>query len=273
MKIYAFIGPSGTGKSHRAQLVAKQRGIQYIIDDGLFVKENKVVAGSSAKKARTKIESVKQALFSKEEQKKEMKNAIEQYNPQSILILGTSDGMVEKIAENLNFPQISERIYIDEVATKEEMEKARNIRISQGKHVIPVPTFEIKKDFSGFLLDPLQIFKWKGKDTVPYMDEKSIIRPTFSYLGKYTISDGVFREIAEYIALKTETIHKVLKTRVETKNDGIYIYMEVVVVYGYNIMEVINDFKKKVEHDIDRLTAMNLSKIEVLARNIYVKQD
>ena len=48
--------------------------------------------------------------------------------------------------------------------------------------------------------------------------------------------------------------------------------MEVVVVYGYNIMEVINDFKKKVEHEIDRLTAMNLSKIEVLAKNIYIKE-
>jgi len=254
-------------------LVAKQRGIECIIDDGLFVKDNKVIAGSSAKKAKTKIESVKQALFSKEEQKIEMAKAIEKYKPQSILILGTSDGMVEKIVENLNFSPISERIYIHEVATQEEMEKARNIRISQGKHVIPVPTFEIKKDFSGFLLDPLQIFKWKGKDTMPYMDEKSIIRPTFSYLGKYTISDGVFREIAEYIALKTEPIHKVLKTRVENKNDGIYLYMEVVVVYGYNIMEVINDFKNKVQHDIDRLTAMSLSKIDVLAKNIYIKPE
>lgn len=27
------------------------------------------------------------------------------------------------------------------------MEKARNIRVTQGKHVIPVPTFEIKRIF------------------------------------------------------------------------------------------------------------------------------
>ena len=44
------------------------------------------------------------------------------------------------------------------------MEEARRIRTTQGKHVIPVPTFEIKKDFSGYILDPLQIFKFKGKD-------------------------------------------------------------------------------------------------------------
>ena len=158
MKVYAFVGPSGTGKSYRAQFVASQRGINYIIDDGLLIKENAIIAGASAKKASTKIETVKLALFSKEEQKKEIAEVIKRYKPESIMILGTSDGMVDKIAENLSFPKISERIYIDQVATKEEMDTARRIRVTEGKHVIPVPTFEIKKDFAGYLLDPLQIF-------------------------------------------------------------------------------------------------------------------
>ena len=76
MKIYAFVGPSGTGKSYRAQYVANERGINYIIDDGLLIKGNAIIAGSSAKKAATKIETVKLALFSKEEQKKEIAEVI-----------------------------------------------------------------------------------------------------------------------------------------------------------------------------------------------------
>lgn len=95
------------------------------------------------------------------------------------------------------------------------METARNIRITQGKHVIPVPTFEIKKDFSGYILDPLQIFKSKGNGKKPYISEKSIIRPTFSYLGNFTISDTVFRQIVEYLARKEEGISKIIRTRVE----------------------------------------------------------
>ena len=63
IKSYAFIGPSGTGKSYRAQYVAGQRNIKYIIDDGLLIKDNQVIAGVSAKKAPTKIETVKNALF------------------------------------------------------------------------------------------------------------------------------------------------------------------------------------------------------------------
>ena len=49
IKVYAFVGPSGTGKSYRAQLVASENEINYIIDDGLLIKDNAVIAGSSAK--------------------------------------------------------------------------------------------------------------------------------------------------------------------------------------------------------------------------------
>ena len=211
MRVYAFVGPSGTGKSYRAQMVAGENNISYIIDDGLLVSENEVVAGESAKKAPTKIETVKHAIFNDEEERKKMIEAIKKENPESILILGTSDGMVEKIAETLGLPKIEKTIYIEDVATKEEMETAKNIRVTQGKHVIPVPTFELKKQFSGYILDPLQIFKSKGVGNKPYISEKSIIRPTFSYLGNFTIADTVFRQIVEYQANKFDGIARVVE--------------------------------------------------------------
>ena len=182
IKVYAFVGPSGTGKSYRAQMVANENNIHYIIDDGLFINDNEKIAGESAKKAPTKIETVKKALFLQQEQKDEIRKAIEKYKPESILILGTSDGMVNKIAANIGLPPVEKIIYIEEIATPEEIQEARRSRVTEGKHVIPVPTFEIKKDFSGFILDPLQIFKIKSGNNKPYISEKSIIRPTFSYL-------------------------------------------------------------------------------------------
>ncbi len=268
MKVYAFVGPSGTGKSYRAQMVAGEKNVHFIIDDGLLIKDNQVVAGESAKKAATKIETVKKALFLHEDEKKEIQKAIKKYNVKEILILGTSDGMVEKIAENLELPKISEIIYITDVATEEEMKTARRIRVTEGKHVIPVPTFEIKKDFSGYLLDPLQIFKSKGKGEKPYISEKSIIRPTFSYLGNFTISDSVFRHIAEYQAEKMPEIYKVLKTRVQNNGEGPIIYMEVSVVYGYHIPNSLKKFKEKIVKEIENLTAMNVVQLDVIAKQI-----
>jgi len=272
IKVYAFVGPSGTGKSYRAQMVAGEYDIHYIIDDGLFIKDNEVIAGNSAKKAPTKIETVKHALFLTEQEKIEIKKAIKKYKPESILILGTSDNMVDKIAENLGLPKIEKKIYIEEIATREEMETAKRIRKTEGKHVIPVPTFEIKKDFSGYILDPLQIFKTKGRGKDPYISEKSIIRPTFSYLGNFTISDTVFRQIIEYLASKTEFIDKILKTRVEKTAEGPYIYMEVIVNYGYNIVEGLADFKEKSKKEIEKLTTMNVQKIDIIAKSIKMPE-
>ena len=270
IKVYAFVGPSGTGKSYRAQMVAGEKDVHFIIDDGLLINDNEVIAGESAKKAATKIETVKKALFLHEEERKAIQNAIKKYKVNSILILGTSDGMVEKIAENLGLPKVEETIYIKQVATDEEMETARKIRVTEGKHVIPVPTFEIKKDFSGYLLDPLQIFKSKGKGEKPYISEKSIIRPTFSYLGNFTISDSVFRQIAEYQANRMPEIHKVIKSRVQNYGEGVLIYIEVSVIYGYNIQTTLKQFRDKITKEIENLTSMNVIKLDVVAKNILV---
>ena len=269
IKVYAFVGPSGTGKSYRAQMVASEHGIHYIIDDGLLIKDNEVIAGVSAKKAPTKIETVKGALFLNEAKAEEIKKAFRKYKPESLLILGTSDGMIEKIRTNLNLPEIEKTIYITDVATEQEMEEAKRMRTTEGKHVIPVPTFEIKKDFSGYILDPLQIFKSKGKNEKPYISEKSIIRPTFSYLGNYTISDGALKDIIEHLASKVEAIHKIYRTRIEKTDTGINIYIEIVLVYGFNIISSLQNFKKKCIKAIENLTAMNVDKVQILAKGIY----
>ena len=273
IKVYGFVGPSGTGKSYRAQMVASEKGINFIIDDGLLIKDNKVVAGVSAKKAPTKIETVKHALFYNEEEKKPINDALNKYKPSKILILGTSDGMVQKIAANLGLPEVSDITYINEVATEEEIQTARNVRVTQGKHVIPVPTFELKKDFSGYLLDPLQIFKSKGAGKKPYISEKTIIRPTFSYLGNFTISDSVFRQIMEYLATKMPAIHKVIRTRATSTEAGPSIYMEVTVTYGCNMQQCLKEFKEKARKEIENLTAMNVVSLEVVAKSIYFPEE
>ena len=272
MKLYAFVGPSGTGKSHRAQMVAKQKGTEYIIDDALFIKGNKIISGTSAKRAATKIESVKKALFSTPGQVEEIQAAIEKERPESILILGTSDEMVSKIAKNISGQQIDETVYIQDVSTPEEIAAARSARMAEGKHVIPVPTFEIKKDFSGYLVDPLQIFKWKGKGTAPYLAEKSLIRPTFSYMGNYTISDNVIRTIIEYMSTGIQGIYKIQRIKIDTCPNGIFIFVDVILEYGHNLRDILEELKKKSIKEIDRLTAINVIDLQILAKGLHVNE-
>ena len=51
--VYALVGGSGTGKSYRAKLIAQKHGLEAIIDDGLLIRDDKILAGHSAKKEKT----------------------------------------------------------------------------------------------------------------------------------------------------------------------------------------------------------------------------
>ena len=77
MEIYGLSGKSGTGKSYQAITLCRQRNFDAIIDDGLFICDNRVVAGTSAKRQATKIGAVKTALFTEESHCRQVKEAIE----------------------------------------------------------------------------------------------------------------------------------------------------------------------------------------------------
>ncbi len=270
MKVIGFIGPSGTGKSHRASWVARERGTDYIIDDGLLIKGNTIIAGVSAKRESTKIASVKRALFTDQKHADDVINALKKYDTQILLIIGTSDGMVEKIAERLQIGPVDERVYITDVASEYEIKQALSTRREQGKHVIPVPTFEIKKDFSGYFLDPLQIFRRKGKGSYQLVGEKSVVRPTFSYMGNYTISDYTIYQIVEYVTSNIEGVSKISRFRAENRPDGIYIEMDLVLIYGYVIKQLLREVQEQVSEQIKHLTALNIKRMNVVAKSLVM---
>jgi len=272
LRVVGFTGPSGTGKSHRASWVARERGIQYIIDDGLFIKENQVVAGYSAKREKTRIGSIKRALFLDENHVREVVRSIEQHKPEAILILGTSDGMVDKIAARLGLPEVSDRVYIEDVADEFEIQQAITTRKEQGKHVIPVPTFEIKKDFSGYFLDPLRIFRRKGKLSFQPDEEKSVVRPTFSYLGSYTISDYTIYQIVEFVVSSIQGVSRISRFRVENHPDGIYMEIDLVLKYGYPIRDLVRNLQQKVSEEIERLTALNIKQFNATVKSLVVEK-
>ena len=78
--------------------------------------------------------------------------------------------------------------------------------------------------------------------------------------------------VAEYIADKMPSIYKVLRTRVQSSDAGTSIYMEVTVTYGYNIQDVLKEFRDRAEKEIEKLTSMNVIEFEVVAKNVYIPQ-
>lgn len=271
----------GTGKSYRAQKIAYDNNIETIIDDGLLIKGSRVIEGVSAKTAKTKVQTVKAALFSTEKEQERIRNSIKKERIKSILILGTSDEMVKRIQENLKLPKIEKTIYIQDVSTKEEMEEAVRIRRTEGKHIVPVPTFEIKKDFSGILLDPFQILKrGKKKDKKKNKKEnagveRSVIRPAFSYFGKYTIKDKVFKDIIRLVCDRIQGITEISTIRIDKaqNSNDVEISMNMEIAYGYNIEEMAEEMKKQSKKELEYMTSVNISMVNVKIVKIEVDEE
>ena len=259
MRVIAFVGPSGTGKSYRSVMVSQQYGADAIIDDGLLISHGKVIAGTSAKKEPTKIASVKHALFMNPSQVNEIKKVLKRNKIKCLMILGTSDGMVNKIAKNIGVHEIEQIIRIEDVATPEEMNMALRMRTVEGKHVIPVPTFEIKKEFSGYFLHPLR--------TTAEAD-KSIVRPTFSYMGDYIISDNVINSIAIHEAQKIDGLIKVQNINLRKTGHGVHIDMTVILQYGCDIFSVCKNIQLAVRNNVEQYTSINARRINILVKNL-----
>lgn len=272
MYVYALVGPSGTGKSHRALGVAREHGIKYIIDDGLLVGGGCVVAGRSAKKESTRLSSVRTAIFTNDDHAFEVSQALKKDPDEKLLILGTSDNMVTKIAQRLGFSGVDEIIRIEDISTPGEIQQALNTRRSQGKHVIPVPTLELKKDFSGFMLDPLNMLKKKDAGSLASVGEKSVVRPTFSYLGSYTISDYALYRLAEHASLSNPAMCKFSRFRAEQKINGIAIDADIVLYYGYPIPKVFAELREAISYEIETWTTLNIHSITLTAKSLVMPE-
>jgi uncharacterized alkaline shock family protein YloU len=268
LKVYAFIGPSGTGKSHNAGWVANERHIDYIIDDGLLVKGSSIIAGASAKRESTRIASVKRAIFNDPAQAAIVTKAIAEEKPESVLVLGTSDEMVDLICNNLKLPPISARIYINEVVTEEDIKTAMYARKEKGKHVIPVPAMEIKKQFSGYFLDPLNIFHKKDWHRYRSTGERSVVRPTFSYMGNFEISDSAIRQIVDHVVLNTEGVHKIIHCIVDSTRDGKTMDLALSLNFGYPIFPILKNIQRSVIKEIEKSTGINIIRLNVTAKTI-----
>ena len=104
IQVFALIGRSGTGKSFRAALIAQKYNIELILDDGLLIHDQKIIAGRSAKSEKAYLSAIKTALFTDERQRRQTIDALKRYKFKRILILGTSFGMVARIARRLELP-------------------------------------------------------------------------------------------------------------------------------------------------------------------------
>lgn len=271
--VVAFVGPSGTGKSTRAIKVCKQYDIDYLIDDGLLIHGSRIVAGSSAKRAPTKIESVRQALFMDPTRSANMRRALYENRPTTLMILGTSDNMLTKICSNLWLNQPSMLIRIEDVATEEERQIAKQTRMSAGQHTIPVPSMEIKHEFSGYFSDPMdrlrrRLDRERGVKSANFDHARTVVRPTFSSLGHYSMSDEAMEHMTRLIVQNVKGVDTQIGFRLQKEKTGVVLSLELSLFYGFNAYQILKDAQELVSKQVEEYTSISVLAVNVTAKRV-----
>ncbi len=276
MDVYALIGPSGTGKSHHSGIIAYQEGIEYIIDDGLLIKGNQVLAGRSAKREDTKMGATKRAIFLDTEHASQVKRKIQESRPESILIMGISERMIKRITTRLELPYPVKIFNISDFISEKEIARALEIRKKENRHAIPIPTFAIEKDFPGFFMDSIRaLFKGKSKSSVsrPRNLEHSIVRPIYSSLGNYFLHENAIEQIIIFIAEQREGIARARTTSLLSTPNGMIIHIQVDLQYGAGFFpRLLKEMQETIKSELEYLTGLQISQVNITARRVILPE-
>jgi len=272
IKTFALIGESGTGKSFRAKLVAQKYGIDFIIDDGLLIRDNRILAGHSAKKEKSILAAVKVALFDDKEQRQDVIKRLRNERFRKILLLGTSEKMVIKIAARLELPAPARLIHIEDIASQEEIEKAIRTRKIEGKHVIPVPSIEVKRNYPHIFYDAIRILtRRRLQETLvnkAQMHEKSVVRPEYSKRGKVIISEAALSQMV--IHCVDEYNEQILIKKISVKDDdaGYRLVITIDVPFGLQLGGDMHDLQQYIIDNIERFTGILIEEVHLIIDRI-----
>lgn len=260
MEIYSFSGPSGTGKSSLALKFAHQYEIDAIIDDGLLIINGEVKAGTSAKFEKIMFKAVKRAIFQDDEHVLAVKEALEEAQPQKLLIIGTSDKMTKLIARRLEVGEIAHFHHITEFRTLKQMKMAQFVRKTQGKHIMPVPVVQVQQNFFKRLITKgFEIFSSKREK----IGETTIVQPDFhDELVTYEKKDFINQ-------IRTTCETNAYITNVQNINFVLYPLPKVTISVNFNSNETTSmvDKLKELQHqlnvDFDEAFGIEFEKIHL----------
>lgn len=270
--VFALVGPSGTGKSFRAKLLADKHGLEAIIDDGLLIQNDKILAGQSAKREKTYMGAVRVALFDDKGHRDQVAKVLQKIHIKKILILGTSEKMVQKIAMRLQLPAPSKIIKIEDIATKEEIEKAQRNRLIEGKHVIPVPALEIKHNYPKIFYDRVRIALKGGKKKTAgetgKVYEKTVVRPEFSKKGRLEISEAAITQMVMHCVAEFDNQIRVKKLKIKTDARGYRLILTIDVPFGTQLTGKIHNLQKYIIDNVEKYTGILIEEVSIIIDKI-----
>lgn len=269
IRVVAFVGPAGTGKSQRVQMVARANDINYIIDDGLVISKGRIMVGKSAKAEKNLIRAIRRAVFEFPDHRQSVQDFLRKNTPDRILIVATSISMAEIICSALELAPPERFVDITEVASPDEILKARRERHEKGYHVVPVSRMQLRKNFAGKLVGHiLDFFMTTDREE----QDRTIVHPPFTFFGSLTITPPAIADIMRHVLTSNLQITSVKDIKVRSDDDN-------TVSLGANIgvqpgklpfLHLGGLLQKKVALAVRYYTGMDVEKVDIRITEIQL---
>jgi uncharacterized alkaline shock family protein YloU len=176
--------------------------------------------------------------------------------------------MVNKIAARLQLPPITRIIKIQDIASQAEIERAIRTRKIEGKHVIPVPSIEIKRNYPTIFYDAIKIFKRKkGVPALghgPSVHEKSVVRPEYSKRGKVVISQAALSQMVIHCVDEYDQNVRIKKMVVKDDAEGYRLVITIDVPYGTQLGGNIHELQRYIIDNIERFTGILIEEVNII---------
>ncbi len=262
--VYGLVGRSGTGKSYHAREVADKYKIKLIIDDGLLIKGDRIIEGHSAKEAPNFMGAVKAALFDDDDDKNAITSALLRENTRKILIIGTSEKMVDKIALRLDLPKPGKIIHIEDVSSQDDIETAMHIRFMEGKHIIPVPPIEITRSAPGIVFDSVRVKLGNRKRNKKKVNEKTIVKPEFSKPQEEPIGEPALQQMIKHSIGEFDPMMRVKKVKGVRNSDRTYsISITILLPPRHYIPSTISDLQQYVGDCLEKFGSIMVKSVSI----------
>ena len=182
--------------------------------------------------------------------------------------------MVEKIAVRLQLPQPFKIIKIEDIASQEDIERAIRSRRVEGKHVIPVPSIEIKRNYPQIFYDHVRVFLKGRKNllssnaTMSKVYEKSVVRPEFSKKGRVTISEAALSQMVIHCVGEFDPAVSIKKLTVKTDSRGYRLVIVIDVPFGTQLTGKIHQMQQYIVENIERYTGILVEEVHIVIDKI-----
>ena len=181
--------------------------------------------------------------------------------------------MVMKIAMLLQLPQPSKIINIKDIDTEEEIQKAIKSRQVEGKHVIPVPSIEVKKSYPQIFSNSFREFLAPTKSSRKpkngeKMIEKSVVKPEFSKKGRIEISEAALTQMVMHCVNQSEPDIIIKKISIKTDAHGYKVVITIDVPFGTQLTGKIHKLQSYIIDQIESFTGILIEEVSIIIDKI-----